>query len=80
MYLGHYRRLIDVFAVAPPIQTFLLLKFCNVDLSASPEALVREIPDHIQAVPAASAQLLMPIHHLSASCTKTILLHLLICG
>lgn len=66
MYLGHYSRLVDVFAVAPPIQTFLLLKFCNVDISARLETLVREIPDHIQTVPAASAQLLVPIHQLSA--------------
>lgn len=69
MYLGHYGRVVDVFAVAPPVQTFLLLKFCDVDVSARQEPLVREISDHIQAVPAASAQLLLPIHHLSITTT-----------
>lgn len=69
MYLGHYGRLVDVFAVAPPVQTFLLLKFCDIDVPARQETLVREIPDHVQAVPAASAHLLVPIHHLSIRTT-----------
>lgn len=34
MYLGDYGGLVDVFAVAPPVQAFLLLKFCDVDVSA----------------------------------------------
>lgn len=69
MYLGHYGGLVDVFAVAPPVQTFLLLQSCDVDVSARQETLVREIPDHVQAVPAASAQLFLPIHHLSIATT-----------
>lgn len=71
MYLRHYGRVVDVFAVAPTVQTFLLLKFCDVDVFARQETLVREIPDHVQAVSAASAQLVLPIHHLSATTTIT---------
>lgn len=69
MYLRNYGRLVDVCAVAPPVQTFLLLKFCDVDVSARQETLVREDPDHVQAVPAAFAQLLLPVHHLSVTAT-----------
>lgn len=72
MYLGDDRRLVDVFAVSPPVQTFLLLKLCDVDISARQETLVRQIPDHVQAVPAATAQLLMPIHHLLVTTSKMI--------
>ena len=64
-HLRDYGRLVDVFAVAPPIHTALLLQVGEVDVPARNEALSREVSDHIQPVPAAPALLLFPIHHLS---------------
>lgn len=60
--LGDYGRLVEVFAVAPPVQTALLLQFCNVDISAWKQALIRQILDHNQSESATSAQLLLSIH------------------
>lgn len=65
--------MVDVFAVAPPVHTALLLQVREVNVSARNESLSREISDHVQSVSAASAQLLFPIHRLTVTVTQALL-------
>lgn len=62
--LRDYGWFVDVFAVAPPVQTALLLQLCQVDICAREQALFRQIPDHIQSISSTFAHLLLSIHWL----------------
>lgn len=67
-----YGGLVDVSAVAPPIHTALLLQVSEVDIPARNVPQSREIPHDIKPVPAAPAQLLFSIHHLTVTVTHTL--------
>lgn len=64
---------VDVSAVAPPVHTRLLLQVAEVNVPPGNESPSREVPDHVQPEPAAAAQLLLPVHHLTATGTPTAL-------
>lgn len=65
LYLRDEGGLVDIFTVAPPIQTILLLQLCDIHIYAWSESQRRQISDHVQPVPAATAIYLFAIHHLS---------------
>lgn len=64
-YLRDYSGFIDVFAIAPPINTPLLLQVSKINILAWNISLSWKIFDHIQPVSPTSAQLQLPIHHLA---------------
>lgn len=72
-HLGHDGGLVDVSAVAPTVHTRLLRQVAEVHLHGGSESQSREVPDHVQPEPAAAAQLLLPVHHLTATGTPTAL-------
>lgn len=71
LYIRDEGGLVDIFNVAPSIQTVLLLQLCDVHIYAWNESLSRQISDHIQPVPATTAVYLFTIHHLSGTITHT---------
>lgn len=68
-HFSHYGRLVNVFAVDPPVHTALQLDVAEVDVLVRNKTTSGEIPDHIQSVSAALAQLLFSIHLLTVTMT-----------
>lgn len=71
LYLRDEGGLVDIWTVAPSIQTVLLLQLCDIHIYAWNDSLGRQISDHVQSVPTTTAAYLFAMHHLSRTVTNS---------